>query len=212
MNILIAEDQTLLRDTLRNYLLKEKEFQSIKSVANGRQAVDFVEKNNVDLIVMDIKMPVMDGLTASRKIKKRFPGIGILILTLFENEQDCLESIEAGCDGYLLKDVEPETLTTALKLISTGITVFRKNILSKAIQRAVPLGSTKLPGLDVSFSENELAVIGKICEGKQNKVIASELECSLAAVKNRIASILAKTNLSDRTQIVIYAIRQGILM
>lgn len=211
MNVIIAEDQPLLRDTLKVYLEKEAGFNIIGSVSNGEQAVKSCRIKKPDLIIMDIKMPVMSGLKATEIIKSEYPDIKILILTLYENEQDLIESILAKADGYLLKDIEPETLISALKLINLGVSVYKSEILRNAYRRLLPLGGNNNRDLPVEFSEIELDVIRKICEGKQNKVIAEELNYSLGSVKNKIAGILSKTNLTDRTQVVIYAIKQGLL-
>lgn len=211
MNILIAEDQTLLRDTLQSYLKSDTEFKNIRTVANGDQAVKMAESGSIDFILMDIKMPVLSGIEATKIIKKQFPQIKILMLTLYENEQDLIDAILAGADGYLLKDVKPETLISSIKLIASGVSVVKNDVLKQALKRLVPLNAEEKEMIAVQFSQSEQEVIKKICQGKQNKVIASELNCSLGSVKNRIASILSKTNLSDRTQIVIYAIKQGLL-
>lgn len=211
MNILIAEDQSLLRDTLKLYLEKESDFRSIIPVSNGEQAVRICESSTVDLVLMDIKMPLMSGLAATEIIKSRNPRIKILILTLYENEEDLIESILAGADGYLLKDVEPETLIAAIRLILKGVSVYKQDLLKKACGRLVPLRGNDISHQEVTFNELEKEIIRKICEGKQNKIIADELNNSLGTVKNKIAGILSKTGLSDRTQIVIYAIKNGLL-
>ena len=210
MNIIIAEDQSLLRDTLKLYLEKEAEFRIVGTAKNGEQAVLLSRTTQTDFIIMDIKMPVMSGLEASKIIKSENPDINILILTLYENEMDLIDSIMAKADGYLLKDVEPETLISAIKLINMGVSVYKKDILRKAFSSRLPQ-SDKIDKISITFNQTELEVIRKICEGKQNKVIAEELKCSLGTVKNKIAGILSKTDLNDRTQIVIYAIKQGLL-
>lgn len=207
---MIAEDQSLLRDSLTLYLEKEAEFHVIGSASNGEKAVQLSRSSNVDFIIMDIKMPVMSGIEASKIIKAENPEIKILMLTLYENERDLIDSILAHADGYLLKDVEPETLISAIKMINLGVCVYKKDILRQAFSSRLPL-KNESTNLCVSFSETELDVIRKICEGKQNKIIAEELHCSLGTVKNKIAVILSKTDLNDRTQIVIYAIKQGLL-
>jgi len=210
LNIIIAEDLSLLRDSLTLYLEKEEEFHVVGSASNGEQAVQLSRSTKADFIIMDIKMPIMSGIEASRIIKSENPDIKILILTLYENEIDLIDSIMAYADGYLLKDVEPETLISAIKMINLGVSIYKKDILRKAFSSRMPL-KDKSNDLLVSFSETELEVIRKICEGKQNKIIAEELKCSLGTVKNKIAAILSKTSLNDRTQIVIYAIKQGLL-
>lgn len=212
MNILIAEDQTLLRDTLKNFLGTDPMFSSIESVSNGEQAVKAANSGEVDFIIMDIKMPRLSGIDATKAIKKKSPHIKILILTLYENEQDLIDSILAGSDGYLLKDIEPEILISSIKLISNGVSIYKKGLLKQAFKRLLPLGEKEeeIPE-PVHFSRSELEVIRRVCQGKQNKMIAEELNCSLGLVKNRIASVLSKTNLTDRTQIVIYALKKGLL-
>lgn len=210
MNIIIAEDLSLLRDSLALYLEKEEGFSVVGSASNGEQALQLSRSTKADFIIMDIKMPIMTGIEASKIIKSENPQIKILILTLYENERDLIDSIMAHADGYLLKDIEPETLISSIKLINLGVSIYKKDLLRKAFSSRLPLKDDS-NDLCVSFSETELEVIRKICEGKQNKLIAEELQCSLGTVKNKIAAILSKTNLNDRTQIVIYAIKQGLL-
>ncbi len=210
MEIIIAEDQSLLRDTLRIYLEKEAGFNIVGTANNGEQAVKLSRVKKVDLIIMDIKMPIMSGIEATEIIKSENPQVKILILTLYENEQDLIDSIMACADGYLLKGVEPETLISSIRMIEKDVSVYKRDILRKAFSSRVPL-KDKNALVGVEFNQTELDVIRKICEGKQNKHIAEELNFSLGTVKNKIAGILSKTNLSDRTQVVIYAIKQGLL-
>lgn len=211
MNILIAEDQPLLRNTLKTYLENQEDLNVIKTVSNGEQAVQFCNTNLPDLIIMDVKMPLLDGIEATKIIKKSLPEVKILILTLYENENDLVRSIEAGADGYLLKDIEPETLISSLKIIELGITVYKQGILKAAYKKINPLKDNAKKEIIEDFTNGELEVIQKICEGKKNQVIADELGCSLGTVKNRVGSILSKARITDRTQIVIHAIKNGLL-
>lgn len=211
MDIIIAEDQPLLRDTLKLYLEKEKDFNIIDTVSNGEKVIESCNRHNPDLVIMDIQMPVMTGIEATKILKSRNPNIKILILSLYEKEDDFISSIISGADGYLLKDIEPGNLISSIRLINSGLAVYNKNSLQKSYKRVVPLHNNN-NCQRADFTEAEIEVIKKICEGKQNKVIADELNSSLGTVKNRIASILSKTGLSDRTQVVIYALKEGILV
>lgn len=211
MNIIIAEDQSLLRDSLKSYLENNEAYNVITTASNGEQVVDLCEKVKPDIIIMDVKMPIMDGLEASRIIKNRYENIKIIVLTLYENEDDLIKSINNGADGYLLKDIEPEVLIKAIEIVNCGITVYNKNLLKDSFKRLSPLVTEIQENTIEEFAPGELEVIDKICQGKKNQEIANELNCSLGTVKNRIGSILSKTGLSDRTQIVIYAIKNGIL-
>lgn len=210
MNIIIAEDQPLLRDTLKLYLEKESDFNVIGTVSNGEQIVESSRIKSPDLIIMDIKMPIMDGLKATEIIKKENPNIKILILTLYENEEELIESIISGADGYLLKDIEPETLINSIRVISQGVNVYKSDILRGIHKRLNPNCSRNNNIETPDFTEVEMNVIKKVCEGKQNKVIAQEMNCSLGTIKNKIGNILVKTGLADRTQLVIFALKQKI--
>ncbi|QEN04549.1 response regulator transcription factor [Thiospirochaeta perfilievii] len=210
MNIVIAEDQTLLRDSLKVYLEGNKDFSVIGTVSNGEQAIEICDRLDIDIIIMDVKMPKLNGIEATKQIKKLYPHIKILILTLYESETDILEAIEVGANGYLLKDIEPEALISALKTISFGITIFKYGALTPLLNLVSPLkGDNDIVVED--FSNSEIEVIKLICQGLKNLEIADELGLSLATIKNRVGSILSKTNLNDRTQIVIYAVKNGLL-
>lgn len=211
MNIVIAEDQPLLRDTLKTYLENQGDLKVINTVSNGQQAVDICKTASPDLIIMDVKMPILNGIEATKIIKIKFPHIKVLILTLYENKEDLLRSIEVGADGYLLKDIEPEVLINSINIINMGISVFKQGVLKGVYKNINPLIDTKKVETIEEFTSGELQVIHKICEGKKNQTIADEIGCSLGTVKNRVGSILAKANLTDRTQIVIHAIKNGLL-
>ncbi len=211
MNIIIAEDQPLLRDTLKLYLEKESDFNVVGTASNGEQIVESSRIKSPDLIIMDIKMPIMDGLKATEIIKKESPNIKILILTLYENEEELIESIISGADGYLLKDIEPETLINSIRVIFQGVSVYKSGILRDIHKRLTPPSGRQNSIETPDFTEVEMNVIKKVCEGKQNKVIAQELNCSLGTIKNKIGIILVKTGLTDRTQLVIFALKQNIL-
>lgn len=211
MNIIIAEDQPLLRDSLKSYLENHEFYNVVKTAANGEQVVQQCKIDPPDIIIMDVKMPVMNGLDATKIIKQSYPNIKVLILSLYENEDDLIKSINYGADGYLLKDIEPELLIQSIELIFNGMTIYKQGILKKAYSRLSPLISDEPVKEIESFTEGELEIIYKICEGKKNQEIAEELNYSLGTVKNRIGSILSKTGLSDRTQIVIHAIKNGLL-
>ena len=139
MNIIIAEDQSLLRDTLKLYLGNEAGFRIVGSASNGEQAISISRTAKAYIIIMDIKMPIKSGIEATRIIKSENPHIKVLILTLYENESDLIESIMAQADGYLLKDVEPEVLISAIKLIHKGVSVYKKDILRNAFSSRLPL-------------------------------------------------------------------------
>lgn len=206
LKILIAEDQHLLRDSLKSYLDRENGF-IISTVSNGKQAVERCDIDPPSIILMDIKMPVMTGLEAAKIIKERNRSIKIVILTLYEDERDILEVIKIGADGYLLKDITPEALIQVIKTVNMGLSVFRQETLIQACSTVHMLKDKD----DIEFTPGEQEIIRKICQGKQNKLIAKELNCSLGTVKNRVCTILSKTGLSDRTQIVVYALKRGLI-
>lgn len=206
IKLLIADDDALIREGLKIILGLDQDFDIVACVENGLEAVEFCTQNLVDVALLDVRMPVMNGVLATREIcaKTRTKP---LILTTFDDEAFITEAIKYGAKGYLLKDTPPDKIKSAIRLVYGGNTVMQDVVLGKLIEG---LGTTKRSTIDKSlFSERELGIMELIAKGLSNREIAKQLFISEGTAKNYITSILNKTGLEHRTQVAIYYLNGG---
>lgn len=209
IRILLAEDQAMVRQGLKMMIETDKEIQVAAEAVNGKEAVELCESHTFDLVIMDIRMPVMDGLEATRIILSRRPETKVLMLTTFNDDEYALEALKSGARGYLLKDADTSELIRSIRSCLEGGLVLEDqvaaNILPKLMNHRAP------EEVDASLTPRELDIICRIGEGRSNREISEELALSVGTVKNHISIILDKLALRDRTQIAIYAIRHGLV-
>jgi len=206
IKLLIADDDALIREGLKIILGLDEDFEIVACVENGLEAVEFCTQNPVDIALLDVRMPVMNGVLATREIcaKTRTKP---LILTTFDDEAFITEAIKYGAKGYLLKDTPPEKIKSAIRLVYGGNAIMQDAVLGKLIEG---LGTTKRSIIDKSlFSERELGIMELIAKGLSNREIAKQLFISEGTAKNYITSILNKTGLEHRTQVAIYYLNAG---
>lgn len=209
IRILLVEDQVLVRRGLKMMIETDPEIQVTGEAGNGKEAVSLCEKNAFDLIIMDIRMPEMDGLEANRIIQSRWPDSKVLILTTFNDDQYALEALKSGARGYLLKDAEPEELIRSIRSCLSGGLALEDHVAANVMPKLI--SGTEVKTVDPSLTPRELSIIRRIGEGRSNREISEELSLSVGTVKNHISLILDKLELRDRTQIAIYAIRHGLV-
>ncbi|EKQ71213.1 response regulator containing a CheY-like receiver domain and an HTH DNA-binding domain [Leptolyngbyaceae cyanobacterium JSC-12] len=213
IRVLLVEDQEIVRRGLKTLLETKPDIQVIGEAGNGQQAIQVVETLHADeaipdVILMDIRMPVMDGVAATQQICQKFPGAKILVLTTFDDSQYVSEALRFGAKGYLLKDTPSEELAEVIRLIDRGYTQFGPGILEK-LMATTPVTEPEKPeelppGLaDLTMRERE--VLCMIATGASNREIAQTLYLSEGTVRNHISHILARLNLRDRTQAAIVA-------
>jgi DNA-binding NarL/FixJ family response regulator len=217
--VVIADDQTLVRRGFR-LILNSADIQVVAEAANGKEAVAAVRQHRPDVVLMDIRMPEMDGLEATRRIlaaRPADPGPGgdarIIILTTFDLDQYVYAALAAGASGFLLKDVSPEHLVAAVQLVRTGDALLAPSITRRLVERfaprPVPAGS---PGRDLSaLTPREQEVLVLIAGGMSNAELAAALTLSEATVKTHVARILTKLGLRDRVQAVVLAYETGLV-
>ncbi|SES05789.1 response regulator transcription factor [Salipaludibacillus aurantiacus] len=210
INILLAEDQSMVRQGLKMMIETDPEMRVLKEAQNGKEAVAICESHAVDLVILDIRMPVMDGLEAAREIHRRWPDQKMLILTTFNDDDYALEALKCGASGYMLKDADAEELIRAIRSCLSGGLTLQDHVAAKVMPRLLNQVHEKQE-LDPSLTPREIAVIKLIGNGKNNQEIANELCLSVGTVKNHISVILDKLTLRDRTQIAIYAIRHHLV-
>lgn len=209
IRLLLVEDQTILRQGLRRLLETQPDLQVVGEADNGQQAVDLALQLQPDLILMDVRMPVMDGVTATRIICDRNPEIKIVIFTTFDDDAYVAQAIQYGAIGYLLKDTPVEDLDQALRAAAKGYTQLAPGLMKKAVSYAPP--STLEQSQDLAgLTPREREVLSLIATGSNNREIAEILCITEKTVKNHVTSILSRLNLRDRTQAAIFA--QSFLM
>ena len=204
IRLVIADDHPVVRDGLRGMLESQPDFQVIGEASDGAAALQLAIEMEPDLILIDLRMPVMDGVTAIREIKRRRPGVQVLVLTTYDSDADILPAIEAGATGYLLKDTSREELYRAIRAAARGETV-----LAPAVARRL-IGRMRLP-VEEKLSSRELEVLGLVAGGLSNSDIGGRLHISQATVKSHLIHIFGKLGVSDRTAAVTVALQRGLI-
>lgn len=208
--VMIVDDHDMVRTGLRTYLMLEPSFEIVAEAQNGQDALlqleQAAEEDRPDLILMDMMMPVMDGIEATRAITSRFPIIKIVMLTSFLEDDKVFEAIEAGAVSYVLKTVSAEELIYALNGAFKGMPVMTADV-SQALTRGLRQHAAQ--GADEGLTEREKEVLLLIAEGLSNKDIGEELHISIKTVKTHVSNLLMKCELEDRTQLAVYAHRKG---
>lgn len=208
INVLIADDHPLIREGLSKILSLNEDIKIIGEARDGREAVKMTMKTHPDVVLMDINMPHMNGIEAARVIKSELPQTGIIALTIHDDQEYIDEMIESGVSGFLLKDVEPETLVKSVREVSKGKSLFEED--HKGKKTADRKTYLKRDGLE-ELTRRELDVLQLIAKGMCNKDIAESLFISEKTVKNHLTNIFRKINVDDRTQAALFAIKKGIV-
>ena len=208
IQVAIVDDQRLLVEGLGRIVDAQQEMEVVGSAHNGESGVRICQELRPDVVLMDINMPLMDGITATRKVRGLLPDTKVLILTFHTDDAHVFQGIKAGASGYLLKDCTPEDLFRAIKTVHAGDTIMSPEIARKmllAFEEAEEEPSAP------QLTERELDVITALARGHSNKQIAWDLSISEKTVRNHISNIFKKLHVYDRTQAVLYAIREGIV-
>lgn len=228
IRLLLVDDQTLIRRGLRALLTTDPELEVVGEGENGRDAIsllegfcvgdstgrDYANANDLvanlqpDLVLMDIRMPVMDGVEGTREICRRFPQIKVLVLTTFDDREYVFQALEAGASGYLLKDTPFEELTQAIRLVCKGYTQIGPGLAHKVLAQPSPQTNLNVSDGWDRLTPREQEIIRLIAQGASNREIAQALFIAEKTVKNRITNILSQLDLRDRTQLAIVAIQQ----
>jgi DNA-binding NarL/FixJ family response regulator len=212
VRVVIVDDHDLFRTGLRN-LLEEEGVQIIGEAAAGQEALDIVREVAPDVVVMDLNMPGMGGVEATRHISTIAPLTRVVMLTISDQDNDVIDAILAGACGYLLKDSSIHDLIAGILAASNGESLISPTIAAKVLQRV--RASNKQPEIEstirAELSEREIEVLKLIANGKDNAMIAAELHISPKTVKNHISNILMKLQIDNRIQAAVYAVRSGIV-
>ncbi len=210
MKILLCDDQAVIRDGLEMLLNLEKDFQVIGVAQDGAEAVDLAAQKQPDLILMDLKMPIMNGIEATRKIRTKFPHIKILVLTTYDDDEWVFDAIRAGASGYLLKDTPRQKIVEAIRGTMDGKSFVDPAIAGKLLNQVASKQTQPTSILTDKLTERELDVLRLIAKGINNSEIANQLHLSEGTVRNHVSAILEKLGVSDRTQAAVIAIQHGL--
>ena len=215
MNVVIADDQALVRGGFR-LILNAAGIDVVGEAADGAHAVAEVRKHRPDVVLMDIRMPEMDGLEATRRILASRSDVRIIILTTFDLDRYVYEALAAGASGFLLKDVTPEHLVAAVQLVRSGDALLAPTITRRLVERCAPQAETApaltAPGCDLAaLTPREREVLDLVAHAMSNAEIATSLTLSEATVKTHVARVLTKLGLRDRVQAVVLAYETGLV-
>lgn len=212
IKIIIADDHEMYRDGFRLMLTKQKDIQLVAEAENGRELLELVSLHKPDVVVTDIKMPLMDGIEATNKITAQFPDTGVIGLSMFDEDDLIIDMLEAGAKGYLLKNSGKEQIAEAIKTVYNGDVYYCKSTSKKLtgmIAKSKFNPYTKKP--KVEFSDREKEIIELICKEMSNKEIAEKLFLSIRTVEGHRLNILDKMEVKNSVGVVIYAMKKGLV-
>ena len=220
--ILIVDDHGLARDGLRDMLADEPDLEVVGEAVNGLQAITLCSRLQPDLVMMDVRMPEMDGLTATRGIKRNHPRTSVLMMTMHENPDYMFEALKVGAAGYVLKDATQDGVISAVRQVLSGGSVLEPELSARLLRRLVAEGTDaeeaptrasrdRERAIVNPLTPREFEVLGLVKLGLTNRQIAEKLVISVGTVKNHVEHIIQKLGTSDRTQAVVRALELGIL-
>ena len=211
IKVLIVDDHQVVRQGLRTFLELHEDIDVVGEAGDGVAAVEMVRKLSPDVVLMDLVMPHLDGIAATRQVKALGGSTQVIALTSFTEDDKVFPAIQAGAASYLLKDVSPDDLVEAIRAVYRGEARLNPNIARKLMEQVQHQADAKTAAPIEELTEREREVIRLVAKGYSNLTISQELFISDKTVKTHISNILAKLNLEDRTQLAIYAIKNGLV-
>ncbi|HRF49216.1 MAG TPA: response regulator transcription factor [Anaerolineales bacterium] len=212
IRILLVDDQRLMRDGLRTLLELEDDIDVVGEAGDGQAALEAYEQLRPDLVLMDIRMPVMNGVEATRRLMAHEPEARVIILTTFDDDASVFDGLRAGARGYLLKDLSGAELAEAIRTVMAGGALIEPSVARKVFAEFARLAPAAKPAdLPEPLSERELGILRLVADGLSNKEIALKLSLAEGTVKNYVTNVLAKIDARDRTQAALKARELGLL-
>jgi DNA-binding NarL/FixJ family response regulator len=214
LRILLVDDQALFREALRTLLALQPDFEIVAEAENGERALALAKVHRPDVVLMDLRMPVMGGVEATRRLSQAQSAARVVVLTTFDEDEEVFEALRAGALGYLLKACSADRLCESVRAAAKGTTVLEPSVAARmmsGLSRKAPDGRKAAPPLPDPLSERELAVLRRLAEGRSNKEIGSELGITEGTVKNHMTNVLGKLGALDRTQAALRARELGLI-
>jgi len=209
IRFMIVDDQQIIREGLTGMLNREQDLELVGTAENGREAITLSQAVQPDLILMDLRMPVMGGTQAIREIRKVCPETRFIILTVYDNDDELFEALRAGAKAFLLKDVSRDELVSVMRLVAAGKAHLQPELTGIMFERLMAMSTESQP--PPAVTERELAVLNLLAQGASNKQIGLKLGISEHTVKSHVANIFAKLEARDRTEAVAKAIQKGLI-
>lgn len=215
IKILIADDQELIRESLKIILSTNNEFEVIDTIGSGKEVVESIRRHIPDIILMDVRMPDMDGVQCTKFVKEVYPEIKVIVLTTFDDDEYIFSALKYGASGYLLKGVSLDELTSAIKTVLQGGAIFNPNVASKVTKIFSEMAKNNIVAERIhdedlpNLSDTEWKIIQQVSQGLSNKEIAEILKFTEGTIRNYLSVILDKLQLRDRTQLAIWYIHRG---
>ena len=217
IRILIVDDHALFRVGISNILSREREIEVVGEAADGRSAVEMVGMVSPSIVLMDLSLPAPGGLDTTQRIRREFPAIAVIVMAQDEDEESLFASIKAGAAAFVIKDISPEDLIHVIRRVSQGEFLINDKVFSKPAVasrvlkefRELAVYGQEAQPIFAPLSPREVEILDNIAQGMTNKQVAYALSISEQTVKNHMSSILRKLAVNDRTQAVVYAMRQG---
>lgn len=206
MKIIIADDDILVRDGLKILIQSEEDMEVVAVAKDGQQAYDQVAKHLPDVVLMDIRMPDVDGITGTALIKKDYPNTKILMLTTFKDDEYIAQAINNGAQGYMLKNQPSDAIINGIRTINSGASIYEREVALK-LKGMIKSKKQKLSAKDLNLLDREMEILALIADGYSNKEIAAKLFISDGTLRNYVTVLLDKLKLRDRTQLAIFYIK-----
>ncbi|MDR1123730.1 MAG: response regulator transcription factor [Elusimicrobiota bacterium] len=208
VKVLIADDQTLFREGIKDILAGEKWIELVGEAADGEEAVSLAKKLRPDIVLMDIKLPKLDGIAAVGQIKKAVPDTNVLMLSSFEDESHVMEAVKAGANGYLSKMLPAAELVNSIRTFTSEGLMIPRQFMGKLLQGLRKMDQNTVKS---ALTRTEIRVLSRLGSGMSNKEIAQELKCSVKTIKNHLNSVFHKLGVTSRTEAVMEAIERGLI-
>lgn len=216
IKVLLVEDHALMRIGMKHSLSIDKDIDIIGEASDGKLSIEMAEKLQPDIILMDIGLPIIDGIKATKEIKKKNPDIRIIMLTVKDDDKDVFSALKAGADAYCLKDIPPEKLIVAIKTVADGTAWLDPAIADKVLRNVKKINTEYLkeennPADQYGLTEREIEVLSAVVDGLSNLDIGKRLNIAETTVKTHVRNILNKLSVEDRTQAAIRALKDGLI-
>jgi DNA-binding NarL/FixJ family response regulator len=213
VRVLIVDDQTVVREGLAAILSTDPEIEVVGLAGDGQQALEWVSQAEPDVVLMDLKMPVLNGVQATQRLHREYPEVSVLVLTTYASDEWIFDALQAGAAGYLLKDTRRDDLLAAIKGTAEGGAYLAPAIAGRVVQQAIagpPSPASSEPEAEV-FTEREMQILRLVAKGYRNPEIAQRLHLARGTVRNYVSAILQKLGVSDRTQAAMEALKRGLV-